>query len=286
MNGWNAIFLPWNAHPGRTQEWYLKQRADILSRTVALDDLYQQYPATDQEALLPITLDRRVPYKNLLLCYKEEQPIEEPSTSLPRSLLRVFREPEYMKDYVIGIDPAEGNPTSDASVAQVVCAQTLEQVAVLEGTIEPDVLAEYCIKLSLWYNHAKFLTERNNHGHVVLKVLNDNEKVRDGVMVGLDGKAGWMSSTRGKSIMYDTFVEQVNSHTVLLHDEKTKDEVLSIEGSTLRAPDKDHDDHSVAFALAIVAATMAPARSFVMPYTEEKIGNDRRINAFIPRRAN
>ena len=50
-NGYKAIFLPWTARPGRSAEWYEEQKRDVLARTAATDDLFQEYPATDFEAL-------------------------------------------------------------------------------------------------------------------------------------------------------------------------------------------------------------------------------------------
>lgn len=52
-NGWHAIFLPWWVRPARNAAWYEAQRADIEARTHALDDLHEQYPGTDFEALAP-----------------------------------------------------------------------------------------------------------------------------------------------------------------------------------------------------------------------------------------
>ena len=52
-NDYAPIFLPWHSHPGRTPEWYAEQARDIRARTGGLDDLHQEYPATDLEALAP-----------------------------------------------------------------------------------------------------------------------------------------------------------------------------------------------------------------------------------------
>ena len=64
-NGWAAVFLPWHVRPERTPQWYDLQRRDIQSRTGALDDLHQQYPETDVEALAPNTLDKRIESQRL-----------------------------------------------------------------------------------------------------------------------------------------------------------------------------------------------------------------------------
>lgn len=280
QNGWNAIFLPWFVRPERDAEWYEKQRKDILSRTGALDDLYQQYPATDEEALMPPTLDRRIPFDWLQKCCDIISRISNPGLSLP--MLSVFREPEYMQEYVVGVDPAEGNPNSDDSVISVVNLRTLEECAVLSGKIEPEVLTGYTIKLSTWYNKAKILPERNNHGHVIIALLGDDSQVRDRIMKGLDGNLGWMSSSRGKALMYDMLVEQLRSSSVIIHDEETKTQLASIEGTSLRAPDKGPDDRAVAFTLAVVGAVMKPAISFSYPYVEQRTtyGERRRFSLF------
>jgi hypothetical protein len=147
----------------------------------------------------------------------------------------------------------------------------------LVGRIEPEVLAGYTIKLSTWYNKAKILPERNNHGHVIITILNNDSLARDRVMKGLDGNLGWMSSARGKALMYDSLVEELRSASIIIHDEETKTQLANVEGTTLRAAEGDHDDRAVAFALAVTAAVMKPSISFSYPYMEQrKTNGDRR----------
>jgi len=71
QNAWVALFLPWYARPGRTRAWYATQKQDTLANTGSLDDLHQEYPATDTEALAPRTLDKRIPAPWLEACYAE-----------------------------------------------------------------------------------------------------------------------------------------------------------------------------------------------------------------------
>ena len=54
---WKAVFLPWSARPDRDAACNEALRPDILHRTGSLDELHEQYLATDAEALLPRTLD-------------------------------------------------------------------------------------------------------------------------------------------------------------------------------------------------------------------------------------
>ena len=282
QNDWTPVFLPWSAHPGRDKTWYNAQKRDILARTGSLDDLYQQYPATDEEALMPTTYNRRIPWQWLLKCSEIETPLgpETGPSTVPSGMVHFYREPQPLQEYVIGVDPAEGNPTSDDSVATVFNIRTLEQCAVLSGKIEPDVLTTYTMALADWYNKAKIMVERNNHGHVVLQILNNVPIFRDLVLKGLDGKTGWMSSTRGKAMMYDYLVEEMRNTIVTIHDDETKTQLGSIEGTTLRAPEGKHDDYAVATGLAVTGAIMKPAENFMFSYMEQsKEKNDRRYRS-------
>jgi hypothetical protein len=69
LKGWAAVFLPWHARPQRDPAWYDAQRRDIVARTGALDDLHEQYPASEAEALAPRSLDKRIAPGWLQQCY-------------------------------------------------------------------------------------------------------------------------------------------------------------------------------------------------------------------------
>ena len=256
LNDWFAIFLPWHCRPDRDKAWYQAQRDDVLARTGSLDDLAEQYPATDAEALAPRTLDKRIPAIWLQQCFMERAPL----AMLPRDApavpgLALFALPQPGRKYVIGADPAEGNPTSDDSALCILDVDTGAQMAELAGKFEPSVFANYAYQLALWFNKARVLVERNNHGHAVLLWLRDHG---DGVplLKGHDHKTGWLSSALGKTQMYDKCANSCKNAEVTLHSFVTYTQLTSIDGSTLRAPAGQHDDRADAFALACVARTM------------------------------
>lgn len=258
-NGWHAVFLPWNAHPGRTPEWYAAQRQDILARTGSLDDLHEQYPSTDVEALSPRTLDKRIPSDWLRAVYREFRPLA--LESLPRDApsvpgLAVYRLPQPGGRYVVGADPAEGNPTSDDSAFTVMETTNGEEVCSLAGKVQPEVLAAYAVAVALWYNRAPCLVERNNHGHAVLNAMR-GKGVR--LLPGRDGRDGWLSSTLGNAELYDRCAEAVRNREVVIHSLATFTQLASIDGNTLSAPPGQHDDRADAFALANVARPKAHA---------------------------
>ena len=145
------MFLPWHARPSRDAAWYEPQAADIQHRTGSLDDLHEQYPATDAEALVPRTLDKRLAPAWLHQCYQEREPLAQlpdDAPSIPG--LEVYALPQPGHSYAIGADPAEGNPTSDDSALAVVDEGTGEEVAALAGKFQPAVLAAHVDVIGQW----------------------------------------------------------------------------------------------------------------------------------------
>lgn len=250
-NAYASIFLPWQARPGRTPEWYEAQKADALANTGSLDDLHQEYPATDVEALAPRSLDKRIPHEWLHACYARRPALTLPTAPALPSLV-VWAQPTRGRRYVIGADPAEGNPTSDESALCVLDKITGAQVAELAGRFDPSVLAGYAHQLGHWYNRAEIVPERNNHGHAFIAWFAQNSHLP--VMAGPDNKPGWNSNSLGKTLMYDraadTFRDAARDGLILLHGQETYLQLASIEGATLLAPEGMRDDRADAWTLA------------------------------------
>lgn len=264
LTDWAAVFLPWFTRPGRDAEWYEAQAADILQRTGALDDLHEQYPATDVEALSPRTLAKRIPATWLELCYREQSPWKPRPHLDPRPPaipgLVMYAPPVRGRLYVVGADPAEGNPTSDDSALTVLDADTGEEAAALAGRFQPSVLAAHVDEIGEWYNRAAVLVERNNHGHAVLLWLADNSSLPR--LCGHDGNVGWLSSSKGKALLYDAAADAFRNRETVLHSFATFTQLASIEGATLRAPEAEHDDRGDAYALALMAAVKVRREGF------------------------
>lgn len=277
QNGWADVFLPWHTRPGRDAAWYAEVKSDILSRTTALDALYEQYPATDAEALAPASLDKRIPYEWLKQCYEEKSPVaSQPSpesgkqsavgsgqkTDVPSiNGLEIYALPLAGAEYVIGGDPAEGNPTSDDSALTVLRKDNGEEVAALAGKFQPSTFAAHLDAIGRFYNNAATLVERNNHGHAVLLWLRDNSRLRR--LNGFDGKEGWHSTTKGNVLLYDSCADVFRDGETILHSFATFTQLASIEGSSLSAPQGEHDDRADSFALAVQATSASRIRAGV-----------------------
>jgi hypothetical protein len=270
LTDWKHVFLPWSAHPGRDVSWYEAQKADVLHRTGSLDDLAEQYPATDIEALAARSLDKRIAPAWLQQCFEERPPAlavlnpYRPAPAIPGFIWYV--EPKSCRKYVIGADPAEGNPTSDESAATVLDLETGEEVASLAGRFQPDVFGAHVNAIGIWYNRAPVLVERNNHGHAVLLWLRDHGKLT--LLAGHDSNTGWLSNSKGKALLYDRAAEAFREKKTTVHSTTNYLQLASIEGSSLRAPSGEMDDRAMGYALALMAQVKAgrvTAKSFA-PY--------------------
>lgn len=250
-NGWAWVFLPWWVRPGRDANWYEAQKAHFLSTDGSLDGLYEQYPATAAEALAPASKDKRIPYDWLKGNYDEIKNQDALQDGVPNiEHLFVYRLPDELRSYIIGADPAEGNPTSDDSALEVIDRDTGEQVATLAHKFQPEVFGAHIDSIGKFFNNAAVLVERNNHGHAVLLWLKDNSRLRR--IKGMDGKDGWVTTTLGNSILYDNAATAFREGTARLHNFTTFTQLSLVEGATLSAPEGMMDDRADAFALALI----------------------------------
>jgi hypothetical protein len=247
QNAWYALFLPWYARPGRTGAWYKEQQRDAEANTGSLDDVHQEYPASDTEALAPRTLDKRIPATWIEAVYVEIEPADDiAAPSLPG--LEVYQPPLLGRLYAVGVDPAEGNPTSDDSALTVLDVATGEEVAAISGKFQPSVIAGYADQIGRYYNNAGLMVERNNHGHAVLLWLEEHSRLKR--LPGHDEKPGWLSSRLGKTLLYNDLADCFRDEDTILHSFDTYTQLASIEGATLRAPTGEHDDRADSYALA------------------------------------
>ena len=246
---YNPVFLPWDVRPERTPAWYAQVAVDMRKQTATDDSLWQEYPATVEQALAPLQLSKRIPFAWLEKCQERAPRVWSGKGAPAVPGLVVWRPPESGRAYMCGADPAEGNPNSDDSACTVIDAESWEEVASFRGKYEPEIFAGYLDLVGQWYNQAPVMPERNNHGHALILALQTSGKLQ--VLKGPDNKEGWLSSERGKTLMYDLAAQVVHDGDTVLRTGELVSQLASLEAETLRAPSGLMDDLADSFALAL-----------------------------------
>lgn len=246
VNSYRAFFAPWHAHPNRDQSWYDKTSRDYFSATGSNDQMYEQYPATDDEALSARELDKRYPPAWVKQCYTESGQID--AHVIPG--WTVYEKPDRDETYVIGVDVAEGDSEYGDYSAAIVMNSKGEECACFVGRLDCSVFAAHLGDVARQYGDAALLVERNNHGHLVIARLRDADHR---IITGRDGKLGWHTNAVSKADMCQDLADHLRDKEVTIKSRNVYGEVNSIELMTLSAPEGLHDDLHVAFALACLA---------------------------------
>jgi hypothetical protein len=89
----------------------------------------------------------------------------------------------------------------------------------------------------------------------VIQELRNSGQTR--LLRGFDTKFGWLTTERGKALMYDDFARELREGSLVLHSAVTYTQLASIEGATLKAPDGDMDDRAVSMVIANQARGLA-----------------------------
>ena len=229
------------------------------------DDFYAEYPASAEEALAAEQLDRRLPWAWVKRCtevpptswrYPHLLEVPPPPGSTPTS----WKCPQPSRPDRLGRTDAwpplrrsartrrRGTPTATSRRRACWTLESWGQVAELTGKIEPSTFATYLDELGRWYNGADVMAERNNHGHLLIRELQRLGNLR--VLAGYDGRPGWLSTVKGKPLLYGLMADAVREGACVIRGSETAAQLASIEASTLRAPVGLHDDRADAFALA------------------------------------
>ena len=187
--------------------------------------------------------------------------------------LQIWERPIPNKEYRIGADVSEGidvGRDTDWSVGIVLNAMTMEEVAMIRVKIDPDLFAWQLASLGKWYNNAKLLVERNNHGLVTLKFLSDvhvypdiySEKILDERSSRSARKLGFHTTVKSKPLIIDYLRELIREDEINVRSPKILDELqtfVNFPNGRMAAQAGSHDDCVMALAIACFGCKMFPA---------------------------
>lgn len=259
---WDSVFIPWHEHPDRDQAWYDAKHKEILRRTGSIDELWANYPETVEQALAPEQTNKRLPVTHLQQCRGEAPLIETDFKGrLNSPIMRVYKMPDHKRKYYIGVDTAEGldQPNTDYS-SIIVVDDRGEEVCNITGKYDPTFQASLVRDLSNIYHNARALIENNSYGFHVIEWLRNN-KARHIILRDINGKKlGWNTNEQSKAALYVNLAKLAMEGGMKINDPDTFRELGSINKDSLKAPNKDHDDRAIAFALAQMARVRGKSR--------------------------
>ena len=218
-------------------------------------DFAQEYPENDIDCWLvggqPVFNTKAI---KAMLTYTKNPLLDvggEPS-------LRIWQLPRGDTKYLICVDPAEGLPTSDYSVAVVLDLRYNVHVATLRARMPIDHFTNKLSDLGNKYNTALIVVERNNHGHTVIDGLKRIGYTR--LYEHEDKKIGWLTTLRNRTLMIDLLGINLSSMSLTSYDENFLDEAISFQfqDGKAQAPPDGHDDLVMAMAIGQCVRNKTP----------------------------
>lgn len=129
--------------------------------------------------------------------------------SLKQKGLHAWVLPEENHNYVIGVDPSDGDG-ADSSCIDVWDRETMEQVAQFYGKMRPDELAMLTVEIATLYNKAFVGVENNMLTTILfLSKIYDNyyfETRIDEKTLQRTKKIGWSTNVKTRDVMIDDFI--------------------------------------------------------------------------------
>lgn len=255
-----AVFIPYYAHPERDAAWYEQEHANYFEEFGSYDEFEAHYPATPEQALKARTLNKFFPPHWLQAAYDNPKPLyvvgragypDAPPQVPNFTGLIIYDMPEAGRQYLVGVDTAEGGKNSNETAITVLDARHFVEVAHLSGLIDATSTGRIASELAVFYNDALLNIERNNHGHTVIAEALRLGKAR--LFINKDKKYGWLSNSVGKPVMYNYAYDALRAGRCIVRTSKTMIQLQSIERATLRAPENLLDDAADSFVLAVTA---------------------------------
>lgn len=231
----------------------------------------QEYPISKQEAFQSgagtvFDIDRimqiRAPHPlsrqdGINALHEGDPKILQSFNTLYNMQTKFWKLPELNKDYVIGVDPSDGNG-ADYGVIDVWEKDSIGQVAQFYGKVRPDELAEITAELGRFYNNALSGVENNMLTTVLfLSKIYDNyyyETKVDERTLKKTKKIGWNTNTKTRDLMIDEFMILFDEGSLTIRSQLTLNEMKTFvkneQGKREHAVGK-HDDSLFAAFIAI-----------------------------------
>jgi hypothetical protein len=186
--------------------------------------------------------------------------------------VQIWKLPEAGKEYVIGVDPSDGEG-SDFSCIDVWTRspdtlEKVEQVAQYYGKVRPDEGAEVAKQMAEYYNAAFVGVENNMLSFILFLVkIYDNyysEVVIDERTQRRTKKLGWNTNTKTRDPMVDDFIKLFEEGYLIINSGITLGEMKTFvkkDNGKREHSDGKHDDALIAGMIAMQMRKYQPPRA-------------------------
>lgn len=263
--------------------------------------LPQEHPSDAAEAFISSGnpyFDREALMEALGRCTDPGIPVVPPQfaklCSAREESLRVWKYPEDGRRYVVDGDPAEGlddKGDPDFCSADVLDADTWEQVATLHGRWGTHEFGMLLAELGHWYNTALLGIERNNHGHAVLDAVIHTagyplmgQRPWGGVYcheefdvkkATKNKRPGWPTTPKTKYLALDGLEESIAGSDIKFNSAATVRELVRyvhLPGGKAGGDGGSHDDRVMSIAVGIAVLRAKPKTTWAQsPSALEKL---------------
>jgi len=177
-----------------------------------------------------------------------------------KGALWIWKEPQEGKEYIIGVDCAEGQgENNDNSSFQIVEATSCEQVAEFySNTVPPHVFAQILNEIGKFYNNALLVVEANGPGSAVLSNL-QSQLYYDNIYFQNSNtknpKAGIRMSQSNRPLFLESLQNKIINDSMRINSIRITNELQTFEyNSTTKkaqAQKGKHDDAIISLCLAV-----------------------------------
>lgn len=194
--------------------------------------------------------------------------------------LTVYKPPVKDRKYVIGADVAEGLETGDYSSALILDAETLEEVAVFHGHLDPDHFGHVLMDLAEIYNRALIVPEINNMGHTTLQAIKSRGYLKVYMRAVYDQlessketlQMGWRTTRSNKQTMLSRLVAKYRDDETIINSVETLKEMMNLNRESDGDVELNGKDRVVAYCLALMGLDQIyEAASVTVPGQKKKV---------------
>ena len=166
--------------------------------------------------------------------------------------------------YIVCVDPAEGNPSSDNSSAHILRLNKdpifVEQCAEISDTLPMPTFWRLIWHMAAMFKFPRIVIERNNHGHLlnywaVNGYMQDQIKILDKypkVYYAKDNKAGFVTTMATRPLILDNSAELLRNNMLVIYSKTWLDQALTFVYNANGKPEADRgkkDDSIIAMAV-------------------------------------